>query len=147
MLIGAIFLSSIKITHRKKLFSQIALIIGGLVLGAVLFVGHNGTLILLLIFFSSLLFSLAWPLNQAVYSDLENRVGEFRQEMVGFARMNGSFAYIVGPVMIGYLADLVGYKATFALTGIAAALLGIILLVITPKKIHIPKKRLINLAR
>lgn len=43
--------------------------------------------------------------------------------------------YVIGPILTDFLADQIGEGSTFTVVGIAGVVLGLILLVVTPKSI------------
>lgn len=140
LIIGSVILARLNIHSHKKLLSQIALLVCGVFLAAVYFSNLSAVLLLTLIGVSSLFFSFASPLNEAVYSDLIDRIGVDKQlHLLGLAKANSSVAYIVTPIIIGFLADQIGYHTTFALVGLFAILVAIFLLIISPRKIRLPE--------
>lgn len=143
LIIGSMILARLNIKSHKKLLSQLALLLCGILLATVYFSSLSTVLLLILVGASSLFFAFASPLNEAVYSDLIDRVGAEKQlHLLGLAKANSSAAYIITPVVVGYLADQTGYHVTFALVGLFAALIAIFLLVISPRKIHLPENKI-----
>lgn len=140
LIIGSMVLAKLNIRSHKKLLSQVALLICGILLAAVYLSNLNNLLLLTLVGVSSLFFAFASPLNEAVYSDLIDRVGADKQlHLLGLAKANSSAAYIVTPIVVGFLADQTGYHMTFALVGLFAVFVAVFLLIISPRKIHLPE--------
>jgi MFS family permease len=79
------------------------------------------------------------PLVDAVYTDVSSRMGSERKHMIGLASSTGSLAYVVGPIVAGALATVMSEPMVFSVVGGYALLVGIILLIVTPKKIHLPQ--------
>ena len=50
-----------------------------------------------------------------------------------------SLAYIIGPILAGFIAQLVGEQMTFVVVGAGAASIAFILLLVTPKKLKVPQ--------
>jgi hypothetical protein len=138
LIIGSIYLSGKKIHQKKKMYSQMALLLGGIFLIPISIWGRHYIVIFLSIFFSSLFFSIVSPLNNAVYSDIQARSGRFGQELLGIAKMNHSIGYMIAPITMGALADRFGFPFTFGVLGIMCAVLGCVLLLFTPRKIKVP---------
>jgi MFS family permease len=93
---------------------------------------------LLVVIVSSILSGFAYPLVDAVYTDIVARMGRERKHLIGLSGSTFSLAYIVGPIVAGFIAQLVGEQQTFVVVGFGAALVNFVLLFITPKKLKIP---------
>lgn len=141
-LLGTLVISKLNISKGKKRLSQLAIILGGLVLSSLFL--FNGKLIpiLVIVFISNLIFSVCWPLDDAIFSDLQKRLKEKNLHMIGLSQASYSIAYIITPTITGFLADRVGYNNTFAIIGGVSAILGIILVLVTPRKLRLPQKEL-----
>jgi len=94
---------------------------------------------LLMVFLSSLMLSVVYPLTDGVYTDIVARMGRERKHMIGLSNSTSSIAYIVGPIMAGFIASSFGEKNTFVIMGIATALVSVILFFVTPKKLKVPQ--------
>lgn len=141
-LIASFILSKFTIKQHKKLRTHIYLIIGGfLLMTLILFEGYK-FLVGFVIFSSSLMFALSYPLNNAVFSDLATRLGKEKNHLFGMVNATGSVAFIVVPVVLGIMSDKFGYYNSFAFIGGIAFLTGVVLLFTTPRKIHLPQKEL-----
>lgn len=141
-LFGSLFISKLNISKGKKRFSQLAFTIGGLILSFVYFFNGNLTPILIIIFISNLIVSVCWPLDDAIFSDLQERLREKDIYLIGLSQAAYSIAYIIAPSIMGFIADRVGYNSMFSFLGIFAFVIGIILLIVTPKKLRLPQKEL-----
>lgn len=136
---GSILLAKLKVNTRKKFWSEITLMLGGLFLALVGLIQGNIIITIILILLSGLFLAFAWPLNEAVYSDLSERAGKYKLHITAITRANTSIGYIAGPILAGILADSVGYNNTFAIIGLIGFIFAIILVVLTPKKLKIPQ--------
>lgn len=136
--LGALVMMKVNIHVRKKFYSDVALLFGGLCLTFLFFTSGNVFLTLLAIFIGSLFFAVVWPLNEAVYSELLRRMGKENIHLLGLAKANLSLAYMVAPIFMGFLADRFGYFNTFGLLGLLCFASGILLIYITPRKIRMP---------
>lgn len=141
-LFGAFIVSRSNITHGKKRLSQLAILVSGLVLSLLFFFNNQLIPILAIIFVSNLIISVCWPLDDAIYSDLQNRLKDKKMSLIGLSQASYSIAYIIAPSMMGFVADRVGYNSTFAIIGLFTAFVAVILLIITPKKIRLPLKEI-----
>ena len=134
-------LMKLNIKKRKKYLAQLFLFVSGIFL---FFAGLvNNTIVLLLaVFVSSMFLAFAHPLIEAVYSDIIERLGRHRWHLIGLSNSSASIAYIIGPIIAGVISSLLGEAKTFSVLGVATVALAFILLVVTPKKLHLPKKEL-----
>jgi MFS family permease len=99
---------------------------------------------LLVVLVSSTLAGFAYPLVDAVYTDIVARMGRERKHLIGLAGSTFSLAYIVGPVLAGYIAGMVGEQQTFVVIGFGAAAINFALLWITPRKLRLPTVQIKN---
>ncbi len=141
-ILGSLILTRIIIKKRKKKYSQIFLIIGCIFLSMIYFATDSILLILLLIILASFSLSFVGPLNDAVYSDLLDRLKKGRIHLLGLDKANTSLAYIIGPLLAGFLADRISYQLTLTIVGSIGAILGIILLLSTPRKLKLPQSKM-----
>jgi predicted MFS family arabinose efflux permease len=145
MMIGSAILSKLHIQNHKKKYIQVTLFLAGLSLISLFFFHQSLPLILVAIFSCGFFLSIAAPLNEAVYSDLLERSGKSKMHLLGIAKSNFSFAYIVAPLATGWLADVVGYAQTFVIVGIMAIVVSGFLFLATPTKLKLPQRRLAKL--
>lgn len=143
-LIAYFLLSKVTIKSRKKLTTHVLLMIGGLMLMLLAFFNGNILSTAIVIMFSTLLFSIAEPINNAVFSDLASRLGHEKNHLFGMVNATGSVAFIIVPVVFGVLSDKWGYYNSFASMGFVAFIVGIILLFTTPRKIRLPQKKIVE---
>lgn len=141
-LIAYLMLSRLMIKNRKKALSHMALIIGGFLLMIIVFTEGHIFLTGMIIFLSSLMFAISYPLNNAVFSDLATRLGKEQNHLFGMVNATGSIAFIVVPILLGLISDIWGYYNSFAFMGGVTFFTGIVLVFTTPRKIHLPQKKL-----
>ena len=139
IIIGGIIVSKLGIKTGKKRLYLASMLVGGIFLAALLFTKDKYS-VLLVVFLSSLSLSFAWPLNEAVFSDLLERLNGSKQHLIGLNLSTGSLAYIIGPIIIGYLSDKFGYLATLGIVGIIVSFVAFILMLTTPNKLRLPQK-------
>jgi len=141
-LIASLLLSKFMIKKNKKKLTQIFLIFGGLILTMLVFARESVYLTGLLILLSSLMFAFAYPLNNAVFSDLGARLGKEKNHLFGMMNAIGSLAFIMIPIALGVLSDTFGYIYAFAFTGAFSMIAGTLLIIKTPRKIRLPQKEI-----
>jgi MFS family permease len=91
---------------------------------------------------SSGLLSVTYPLTDAVYTDILVRMGHERKHLIGLTDSALNLAYIGGPILAGFMAQVAGEQKTFAITGGVMALIGLTLLLVMPKKIRLPQHQI-----
>lgn len=122
----------------KKKIAEIFLLLSGVFL-ACLGLRESIYIMLFLSFLIGVALSVAWPMVDAVYSDILARMGKERKHMVGLSSSTVSLAYIIGPITAGLISNFVGERMTFVVVGIVVIIVAIILLIVTPKKIKLPQ--------
>ncbi len=122
----------------KKKIAEIFLLLSGILLTCLGF-KENLELMLLLSFLIGASLSIAWPMVDAVYSDILVRMGKERKHMVGLSSSTVSLAYVVGPIMAGIISSKVGERITFVTLGGLVVLMAVLLLFVTPKKLKLPQ--------
>lgn len=131
------------IYQGKKKWAEIFLLLGGAALMGITLVDTIWwTLMVVLI--SSTFFGLAWPLVDAVFSDFAVRMKRGRKHMIGMSSSILSLAYVIGPILAGYLATLLGELESFAYVGAMVVVVSVILLIFTPKKIRLPQQEIVS---
>lgn len=132
------YLARKKILSGKKRVAEILILIAGLTL-ILLTLTNSLTGILLIILTSSVLLSVAFPLTEAVYSDIISRMGKQTQHLIGLSNSTFSIAYIIGPILAGFTAQFFGEQKTFAALGLGVTIISVVLLLTTPKKLKLPQ--------
>lgn len=125
----------------KKKIAEMFLLMSGIFL-ACLGIGESLWLMLMLSFFVGVTLSVAWPMVDAVYSDILARMGKESKHMVGLSSSTISIAYIIGPITAGAISSQVGERMTFAIIGAMVIAVAIILLFVTPRKLRLPQKEM-----
>lgn len=133
------FIAKWGIYSGKKKWAERFLAMGGLCLLGLAWVS-NTWLILITVLAASIFFGLAWPLVDAVYSDFAVRMKKGRKHIIGMSSSMLSFAYIVGPIIAGWLAGRVGEIVSFSYLGGFVLISSLILLTVTPRKIRLPER-------
>lgn len=133
-----IIIAKWKIYDKKKFTAEKFLLLSGLTLCLLAF-DLPVILYVLIVFVSSIFLAVTFPLSEAVYTDLTSRMGVERKHLVGLSSSTMSLAYIISPAIAGYVSSLVGEKSTFVVIGSLTVLVSLILLMVTPKKLHLPQ--------
>lgn len=95
-------------------------------------------------FMSSLMLGVTYPLIDAVYSDVVARMGRERKHLVGLSNSTSSIAYIVGPIIAGFITSVVGSKMTFVIVGCVTFVVAAVIFFITPRKLKLPENEIKN---
>lgn len=140
-LILSFIFSKIVIRHRKKFLSYILLVISGMAIIPMLFI-HDTLMLLVAVSLFSSFSSISFILMRAVFSDIESRAEEFKVHVEAIFQSTHSLGYIAGPLLSGVLVQLFGFKESFIIWGLVAIVIGVVLILVTPEKLKIPKARL-----
>jgi len=122
----------------KKKIAELFLLLAGVFL-ACLGLRESVESMLVLSFLVGVTLSVAWPMVDAVYSDILARMGKERKHMVGLSSSIVSVAYIIGPITAGLISSWVGERLTFVVLGIVVIVAAMVLLLVTPKKLKLPQ--------
>jgi len=140
-LFTGVIISRLRLVDGKKKRAEVFVLLASIALIETVFF-NSIYYILFMVITASTLIWLASPLLDAVYSDLVVRMGRERRHLIGLSSSSISVAYIVGPVIAGYLTSVFNEKYTFSIIGIAGVVICMFLLFITPKKLHLPQKEI-----
>ena len=146
-MLPSLFIGLLAKRVSRPLGKKRAAFIAGLLAGLILaFSGlvKEPLLLLSLVFFSSIFSSLSVPEILAVYEDYVARLGRAGDEMVALERSSENLAYILGPMIAGAVALLIGSQKTFTVSGLFLAIVSLLALIIVPKKIRLPQKEILN---
>lgn len=138
MVVVGVVVAKWGIYKGKKKIAEIFMLIAGILLTCIV-LGNSIYFMLLISLLTGTSLAIAWPLTDAVYSDITERMGRSGKHMMGLSSSTLSLAYILGPVLAGFIAQLVGEKLTFSVVGIFMSLVAICLLLVTPKKLRLPQ--------
>ena len=122
----------------KKKWAARFLIMGSLSLMMVGFVG-NIWFLLGSVMLAGFFLAMAFPLIDSVYTDLVARARKGRKHIMGMSSATFSLAYVIGPIMAGFISGKVGEEMTFSIIGGIVFLIATCLLIITPKKLKLPQ--------
>lgn len=131
------------IAEGKKKWAEVLMLLGGVILGLLAWVKSVEAIILVVII-SSILMSLSWPLMDAIYTDLVVRSRRGRKHMIGLSSSTLSLAYVIGPILSGWLSGKFGEVETFAIIGWGVAAVSLILFWVTPRKLQLPQQEMVS---
>jgi MFS family permease len=126
--------------NKKRIGILLMILTGLLAIG----LGLDGG-VLIMVFLAlmiGIMTSIAWPMINAVYSDIISRMGKEEKHMVCLSSSTLNISYIVGPAAVGFLAAYFGETKTMMWVGVFVLIVGIILLITTPRKLRLPQKEI-----
>ena len=125
----------------KKILAEKFLLAAGLLLACLGLVGSIPA-VLCLVFLSSIALSLTYPLLEGVYTDIVARMGKEKKDLIGLINAVGNVSYVLWPPIAGMIATLLDERLTFAVVGLMAATVALVLLFVTPKKLRLPQQEI-----
>lgn len=120
----------------KKRTAFISFLLGALFLLPIGLIS-NPFIILLLVFISSIFNSFAWPAINGAYADYISESHLYSKEIESLSDIAYNIGYVVGPIMAGITADLVGIHNLFSVLAIFNIFAVLILLSTTPRHIKV----------
>ena len=135
-LIGGWMVGALTASHSKKRSAFFALL-GGSAFLTTLSLFAVPAIIIIIIFISSFFISMAWPAISGAYADYISESLSLEREIEGLQDFATNLGYVIGPILAGFLADQVGNKFAFVWLGFFGAVVAILLLTLTPRKIQI----------
>ena len=133
-------ISKFKIQVNNRLILALLISAGGLL--ALINVYPSLFWKLAIVFISSTLLAISWPLINADYTNLLVRMRRKREHLIGLSDSMLNLAYIFGPILAGGIAALVGGIRTFTVMGLALVGVNLILWLILPGNIKLPQKEI-----
>lgn len=135
-----------KLSHiwGKKRMAFVSAGIGGIALFAGSYTG-SVEFLLLSILVSASCIAIAYPEFNAAFEDYMARLGLFGLDVVGIQRVVVSLAFIIGPILSGFLAGMLGNQATVGLSGLLLAVASAFTFMVVPRKVKMPQKELHSL--
>lgn len=113
---------------------------GGILLALIL--SNNIWFIMGTVLLSSIFQSIARPEIYATLEDYIARLGKNGNDLIGLQNSAASAAYIIGPILSGFLADQFGNLQALGIIGGMFALTSLIALIIVPRKVTMPQAEL-----
>lgn len=97
---------------------------------------------ILLLFVAALLLSIVYAEINAVFEDYVDRVDDYANDMIALRNVAGSVAYILGPIVAGWLASIIGFGQTIGVFAAVLSVVSFVLLIVTPRKIRFSHQQL-----
>ncbi len=126
------------VDQGKKRWSQVFQLFSGIILVSFWWIESVWMLLVASALVGTAL-AASWPLIDSVYTDLVSRARKGKKHVMGMSAAMYGLAYIIGPVMAGYLVEWVGPARSFAVVGVVVASVSALLLVTTPRKLTLPQ--------
>jgi hypothetical protein len=98
--------------------------------------------LLTLVLLASTLGAVAVPEILAVFQDFVVRSGVFGNEIISLERSAENLAYILGPMLAGGIALVMGFQETFTVMGGILFLAASLAFLVVPRKIRLPQQEL-----
>jgi len=124
--------------YGQKRTAFISLLIGSIFLSLIYFI-NNQIFIIIDIFVSSVFISISWPAINGAYADYISETTKYEKEIEGLEDFYTNLGYIIGPMIAGFAASILGNSGAFSFIGLTGIAIAIILIFITPKKINVYK--------
>jgi MFS family permease len=144
-LLPGLIISPIGIKISRKIGKKRAAFSGGLFAGLsfflILFIKDFNQFIYL-VGVGSLGTSIALPEIRGAIEDYCERLGGSANSLVGLISSMGSLAYIIGPILAGGIAILIGEMNTFALMGLIVFITSALAFILVPRKIRLPQNQI-----
>ena len=86
--------------------------------------------------------ALALPIIEGLYSELQERMGFHSKHLIGLASSTFSLAYIIGPILAGFLSQNFGEQTTFSFIGCLIGINAMIIILFSNKKITLPQQEI-----
>ena len=125
----------------KKRAAFISGLLAGLSLTSFYFI-QNIAILLFTTFITGIFLAIAFPEISATFEDYVDRLGVNGNDMIGLQSSAISLAYILGPILNGYISTYVGNKNTFSIMGGLLVIVSLFSLLNVPLKIKMPMKSL-----
>lgn len=141
MVVVGLLVAKLGIYKGKKKLTELFMMGSGILL-MILSMTDRVELILVISLLVGIMTAVCWPLKDAIYTDVVNRMGFRGKHMIGLSGSTVSVAYILGPIISGAIAQTFGEKKTFVIIGVFVSVMALLLLVFTPKKMRLPESEI-----
>lgn len=94
--------------------------------------------ILITTFIASIGLGVLYPELAAVFEDFVARTKKYGNDIIGLTAIMGSLAYVVGPIISGFLADRIGFQNVFGILGVLLIIFSVIAFVLMKRKVRLP---------
>ncbi|MCJ7805644.1 MFS transporter [Patescibacteria group bacterium] len=125
----------------KKKMAEKFLLASGIFLAGIA-ASKNVIWLLIMVFLSSTMLAIVYPLVDGVYSDIVARMGRERKHLIGLTSSTINLSYVIAPIVAGLIASKVGEQMTFSVLGGLTIFISLALLVVTPRKLKLPQEEI-----
>lgn len=140
-LLESLYISKLSNRFSKKKLAFIGGIIGGLLV-ALSFLTVGTWWLLVYVFLAGAFIHVVITSIYAVFEDYVERLGYFKNDLIGLQSSAISLAYMLGPAGVGFLLDRVVYRLVIAIFALLLVVFSVVCLLIVPRKIRMPQKEL-----
>lgn len=120
----------------KRRMAFVCVLIGSAILSSFAYL-PSSIFSIIVVFLASAFISIALPTINSVYADYISDTPKVEGEVEGLEDFSFNVGYIAGPISAGILADVFSIPIAFSILGLVGVLLSLMLLILTPKNIHI----------
>ncbi|HOX96542.1 MAG TPA: MFS transporter [Candidatus Woesebacteria bacterium] len=128
----------LKISVGKKKLAEKFLFMSGILTVCLGFLTSAATMVFFA-FLIGMMIAIAWPLVNAVYSDILARMGKEQKHLTGMSSSMVNLSYITGPVVAGLMSNAIGEQKTMMYIGMFIMVAALLLLLVTPRKLKLPQ--------
>jgi len=120
----------------KKRTAMFSFLSGSIILSMVYFVGLS-PLLLVFVFISSVMSSIAWPAMNGAYADYIAETPSLGADIEGVTDFSYNIAYVIGPIIAGFASDTIGDISALSLVGLIGIGFSLLIIRIMPAHIRI----------
>lgn len=126
----------IAVKFGKERTAYVAQFLGAVCLFPLASINH-GIAVIGIVFVAAMFTSVAWPAIQGAFADYIEQRPDLEKEIEGLEDFYTNLGYVFGPMLAGFLADMLGYGATFSLLGFMVAAFSLFLVSSYRKRINL----------
>jgi MFS family permease len=124
----------------KERLSLVLFAISGVIL-ALFYLTDDIPLLLVLTFLSSFFSTLSYNFLDSLFNDFVSRLNEDGNYMLGLRGVASDVAYVIGPIIAGFIAQNVGVRNSFGFIGLLTGILGTAIFLFHPHKVRIEEQK------
>ncbi len=140
-LLESFYIDKLTAKFSKKRLAFVSGIVGGLLV-VLSFIVITNWWLLIYILLAGAFIHLVFTNVYAVFEDYVERLGYFKNDLIGLQSSAISLAYMLGPISVGFLLDRIVYRLVIAIFAGLLVVLSVLCLLIVPRKIKMPQKEL-----
>ncbi len=124
----------------KERLSLVLFAISGAVL-ALFYLTDDVPLLLVMTFITSFFSTLSYNYLDSLFNDFVSRLKEDGNYMLGLRGVASDVAYVIGPIIAGFIAQNVGVRNSFGFIGLLTGILGTAIFLFHPHKVRIEEQK------